>query len=74
MINTINKVCRYYPCHDKEKLESCTFCFCPLWPCNDASLGKPLKNGVWDCSKCTWPHDKKRVDKLFEFLKENWKG
>jgi Zn-finger protein len=72
MISTINKGCTYYPCHDKDKLESCVFCYCYRWPCNDTSLGYYLENGVWDCSNCTWPHERIRVNELFDYLKNNW--
>ena len=73
----INRHCICFPCHDESKLQDCTFCFCPLYPCKNEKLGKylsvPHEGLVWDCSNCTWPHEKERVDKLFEFLKTNWK-
>jgi Zn-finger protein len=72
MEKRVNRACSAYPCHDK--LEDCTFCYCPLFPCADESRGKFLSNGQWDCSNCTWPHNKERIDRLFEFLKRNWKG
>jgi Zn-finger protein len=68
----VNHRCYYYPCHDEDKLKDCTFCYCPLYPCNIDERGKYLENGVWDCSTCTWPHEKERVDKIFEFLNKNW--
>jgi precorrin-3B C17-methyltransferase len=71
MEGRINKACSAYPCH--ENLEDCTFCYCPKYPCKDTKLGKYLENGYWDCSNCTWPHQKERVDKLFEFLNDYWK-
>jgi Zn-finger protein len=71
MVDTINYACKYYPCHEKDKLESCVFCYCFRYPCEDTSLGKYLENGIWDCSKCVWPHNKKRVDNIFGFL-ERW--
>lgn len=71
--NRINKACSAYPCH--ENLEDCTFCYCPLYPCYDTSKGTLIiHNNTWDCTNCTWPHEKERVDKLFQFLKESWKG
>jgi len=66
----INKACSFYPCHDVDKLQDCTFCYCPKYPCEDTGLGKYLENGNWDCSKCTFPHDKEKVDQLFMFLKQ----
>jgi Zn-finger protein len=68
MIDTINKGCIYYPCHKKEELQSCVFCYCFRYPCNDASLGIVLKNGIWSCESCTWPHNGERVDNIFDFL------
>lgn len=73
MVNRINKACKYYPCHKKEELQDCTYCYCYLFPCEDPSRGKYLKNGWWDCHTCTYPHNKERVDKIMNFLKENYK-
>ena len=67
----INKACAYYPCHDADKLEDCSFCHCFRYPCKDTSLGNFLENGFWNCEDCTWPHNKKRVDNIFGFL-ERW--
>jgi Zn-finger protein len=68
--NRINKACAAYPCHDKDKLYDCTFCYCPLYPCYDTAKGTLLiHNKTWDCSKCTWIHQKEIVDKAFEILK-----
>jgi len=71
-ISRINKACTYYPCHDKNKLEDCTFCYCPKYPCGHLNLGKMLDNGIWDCSGCTWIHEKQRVDNIFEYLKREF--
>lgn len=76
MINTINYKCSSYPCHDKDKLESCVLCYCPLYPCN-TGRGEWIENGMFgepilDCSKCTWPHEKERIEKLFDYLKYNF--
>jgi len=75
MERRINKVCAAYPCHDIDKLEDCTFCYCPLYPC-DTGRGTWIENGILgeptlDCSNCTWPHEKQRVDSIFLFLKGN---
>ena len=72
MVSRINKACTAYPCHDKDKLEDCVFCYCPLYPCEVPALGKYLENGYWDCSGCTWPHKKEKVDRVFNFLNKNW--
>lgn len=67
MIETINKACKYYPCH--KNLESCVFCYCPFYPCENNKRGKYITgtNGklVWDCSKCEWIHKKKVVNTIF---------
>jgi Zn-finger protein len=65
--------CYYYPCHDENKLQDCTFCYCFKYPCEDTTKGVYLKNGWWDCSTCTWPHEKERVDEIFKILKNNSK-
>jgi len=69
MVDTINYACMYYPCHNKDKLQSCVFCYCPLYPCGHPKYGKHLENGIWDCSNCVWPHDKVRIDEIYTFLK-----
>lgn len=61
----------FYPCHDKDKLEDCTFCYCPLYPCKDDKKGQWYEGKIWDCSSCTWIHEKQRVDSIFQFLKTN---
>ena len=70
-INRINKVCECYPCHDK--LEDCTFCYCPFYPCGNKRRGKYItvirdneSKLIWDCSKCTWIHKKSTVDIIFK--------
>lgn len=51
--------CPYYPCHFKG--QRCDFCYCPLYPCGDTTLGdwieKPDKPPVWGCTRCTLNHD-----------------
>ena len=73
MIERINKACAFYPCHDINKLEDCTFCYCPKYPCGILSRGGKYiisKNEkIWDCSECTRIHEKKRVDELLDKLK-----
>jgi Zn-finger protein len=70
LISRVNKSCTHFPCH--KKLEDCIFCYCPLYPCEIEDRGKYLENGYWDCSNCDWPHQKERVDKIFNFLYKNW--
>lgn len=51
--------CPYYPCHAKG--QCCDFCYCPLYPCGDTSLGSLVKSAsggmVWNCSTCGLIHD-----------------
>lgn len=50
--------CPYYPCHFPG--QCCDFCYCPLYPCGDTSLGdwieKPGKNPIWGCTRCILNH------------------
>jgi len=65
-----NKACRYFPCH--TELEDCTFCYCPLYPCENKERGhftKGMDGDVWDCSNCNWIHKKETVDKMFEVIR-----
>ena len=55
----IDKNCKYYPCH--SKVEDCSFCYCPIYPCKNKKRGKWTKE-IWDCSDCTIIHDKKTVE------------
>jgi len=59
--------CSYYPCHFPG--QSCHFCYCPLYPCGDESLGQWVsgssKHGpVWNCSTCTLVHEPAIADYL----------
>ncbi|WAI00358.1 cysteine-rich small domain-containing protein [Methanogenium organophilum] len=53
--------CPYYPCHPSSKEQICDFCYCPLYPCGDKTLGKWLEreNGgrIWSCEGCTLVHE-----------------
>jgi Zn-finger protein len=80
-IDRINIACRFYPCH--EKLEDCTFCYCPFYACGNLKRGKYIevynifisddnKKLIWDCSKCTWIHKKSTVDKIFKEINKNF--
>lgn len=51
--------CPYYPCHFKG--QRCEFCYCPLYPCEDETLGEwttgsQKKGRVWSCAPCTLNH------------------
>jgi len=65
----MRKKCRYYPCH--EDMDDCTFCYCPIYPCKNETLGKWVwritpninskKKKIWDCSSCNLVHKKEFV-------------
>jgi adenosylcobinamide hydrolase len=61
--------CPYYPCHFAG--QRCDFCYCPLYPCRDESLGQWVEssNGrkVWNCSQCTLLHE----PEVAEYLKQH---
>ena len=71
-VSRINQGCIYYPCHKKDELEDCTLCYCPMYPCQHPKYGKFLENGIWDCSDCSWPHKKERIDELYELIKHDF--
>jgi adenosylcobinamide hydrolase len=58
--------CEYYPCHFEG--QDCTYCYCPLYPCEDPELGEWIKSSrgcpVWTCKDCTLLHKKRAVDHL----------
>jgi len=60
--------CEYYPCH--TKLEDCTFCYCPIYPCEIKFLGRWInkKTKVWDCSLCNVFHTKRFMNDLRKFM------
>jgi Zn-finger protein len=66
----INKNCKHYPCHEKNELENCLLCFCPIYPCENNKLGHFIKNEsqtkVWDCSNCTLFHKDHVAKKILE--------
>lgn len=61
--------CPYYPCHFAG--QRCDFCYCPLYPCGDKSLGQWVEssNGgeVWNCSRCTLLHEPDIADYLKKY-------
>jgi adenosylcobinamide hydrolase len=67
----IDKECKFFPCH--RGLEDCEFCYCPLYPCKDQSLGEwiiGLTGGkIWDCAKCIKFHGKDAQEKMEEYKK-----
>ena len=61
--------CPYYPCHFAG--QRCDFCYCPLYPCSDESLGQWVEraNGgkVWNCSHCTLLHEPDIAEYLLHY-------
>lgn len=58
----LHRDCPYFPCH--KRLEDCTYCYCPFYPCKDEALGRWIQNKdgkIWDCSDCTIFHKKEMV-------------
>ena len=71
-----DKQCPNFPCHEDGKLEDCTFCYCPFYPCYEKRLGGKMitdKNGerIWDCSDCTHIHNRKTVSFIYDYLTRN---
>jgi len=58
--------CPYYPCHFAG--QRCDYCYCPLYPCGDESLGQWAEsmNGgkIWNCASCTMIHEPAVADYL----------
>ena len=74
----IKKNCPHYPCHTKSELESCYYCYCPIFPCYDRSKGgfevvqtiRGEKISTWNCMKCTFVHKLENVEKIKQTCKE----
>ncbi len=64
--------CDYLPCH--IGLEDCTFCYCPIYQCNDTQTGGFEKlhsrtgKPVWACSSCIFPHITENAEKILKGL------
>lgn len=69
-----NRACEYFPCHNKQ--ETCTFCYCPFYPCADGSTGGSWieDKNVWNCTDCNWVHKYAVVDEILDYVKENIKS
>ena len=59
--------CKYYPCHFKG--QDCSFCYCPLYPCEQEEFGGKWKEKVWDCSNCTIIHDENVAYQLKTYIR-----
>lgn len=59
--------CPYYPCHHRDD-QRCDFCYCPLYPCGDETLGEwvvsSTAGAVWNCSACMLLHEPAVADHL----------
>ncbi|MDD1772606.1 MAG: cobyric acid synthase [Methanomassiliicoccales archaeon] len=68
-----DKDCPNFPCHHPD--QNCTFCFCPLYPCEDPLLGefvvsKRTGGNVWSCQGCHWMHRDDVAASLFKMMPE----
>lgn len=66
-----DRQCANFPCHHPD--QNCTFCFCPLYPCEDELLGEFVvsrRTGgrVWSCQKCLWIHRDDVSASLFSIM------
>lgn len=70
-----HRACEYFPCHAIEDEENfnCLFCYCPLYSKGKDCGGnfRYTKNGIKDCSNCTFPHQKEHYDQVIEKLREH---
>jgi len=68
-----NTECEHFPCHHPD--QNCTFCFCPLYPCEDPLLGEFVTSRrtggkVWSCLNCLWMHRDDVAASLFAIMPE----
>ena len=68
-VEWVPRDCPYFPCHFPG--QTCDFCYCPFYPCNDEDLGQWVdsSNGgkVWNCARCTLLHEPEIADYLKKF-------
>ncbi|MCI9123841.1 MAG: metal-binding protein [Eubacterium sp.] len=64
--------CEYFPCHKGIEPGSfnCLFCYCPLYALGQDCGGNPqfTKNGVKDCTHCTFPHQRDHYGSVIQRL------
>lgn len=64
--------CEYFPCHNNADSANfnCLFCYCPLYTLGDKCGGNYviMENGIKDCSRCLFPHNKENYGKIMEKL------
>lgn len=63
----VDKSCTYYPCHP-DRIEDCTFCACPFFPCGDVSMGGRWSEREWSCTDCNWVHQTEVASMILEKL------
>ena len=58
--------CEHYPCHKNVSIThfNCLFCYCPLYHKMNCGGNFTIKEGIKDCSKCTYPHDICNYDEI----------
>ncbi|MCX6650653.1 MAG: cobyric acid synthase [Methanomassiliicoccales archaeon] len=66
-----DRQCPNFPCHHPD--QNCTFCFCPLYPCEDPALGEFVTSRrtggkVWSCQRCLWIHRDDVASSLFQIM------
>lgn len=76
MVKRVNKACSFFPCH--KKLEDCTFCYCPFYPCLDKTRGDYIysdkrNRNIWSCQECNWIHKKETVDEIFVLIRREYR-
>ncbi len=60
--------CPYYPCHNYPR-QQCSFCYCPLYPCMDETLGTMIETPhgeIWSCMDCCLVHIPEVADHLLK--------
>ena len=61
-----NRECEFFPCHQNADPErfNCLFCYCPLYSMADCGGDYVNRNGVKDCTDCTYPHEPENYDEI----------
>ena len=71
-----NKDCKYFPCHKivDERNFNCMFCYCPLYHMEKCGGNYSYTaDGIKDCSKCTYPHERKNCQEIVKLIKKGGK-
>lgn len=64
-----NIKCEFFPCHAMNDI-NCLFCYCPLYNLEEQCGGdfQYTAQGIKDCSKCTFPHNKDNYEIIINKL------